>query len=213
MGDITKGNEPNVTEIITNTPSPTGGGAPGPGMTDPGNISSETSHLQSDDSTNNTDDNGNGDNNSHGDGGEGGDNGDGGNSWDSIADLIDNLFGGSDNPDLESNPLLQLLLQLIQGLFNKAEPWVIFKAKDKGDNISLVYWYSPNASSNCKTNNKWIEWNEEGTATTTVKESGVNINKSGSQRVRIASGESETYKIKCTNANGDTERILDLSKN
>lgn len=230
MGDLAPGNEPNVEEIATNNPSEGGGGAEGFGMTGPGGIADTYEGLLSDEEVNtpeglegDTGSDNQGGGLSTGDGGDDGDYGNGGLSWDSIIDIVSGTFESSESGDDVNLDDVTALRTEIDNLLSKLgidittfrlrKPWIVFKANAKANDVSLIYWYSPNAIS-CTTNNKWVA----GDTTTTVKENGVDLGLYGKQEVTIKAGESATYKIKCTNKSltGEdrvTKRELTVSKN
>jgi GH24 family phage-related lysozyme (muramidase) len=202
MGDLAPGNGPDIVEVLTNKPAPGGGGALGPGMTAPADIATQAAdRLRSDPSTNP----GGGD--SGGDGGDAGDYGEGGAGWGDLTGLVEGLFSEDGGADPESNQAIQLILGALGDLLDSLKPWVVFKAKDMGDGISRVYWYSPNAD-NCISNNKWLE----GDGTTVVKEVGASIEKTGSIDITVTSGQSVEYKIKCNNSKGGSTRSLKVKR-
>jgi len=204
IGEVGQGNEPSVPEILENKPSSGGGGALGPAMSSPGDIVNNSEELISDASTD--DGNSDGSGNSNGDGGAGGDDGLGGTDWSDLSGILDGLFDNDDNANPEDNQAIQAILNLLRGLLDSSRPWIIFKAKDKEGNISLIYWYSPNADS-CQTREQWLDGDD-----TVLKETGSSLGKHGSIRVTIKSGQSQDYKIKCNNARGGRERNLTLKR-
>ncbi len=211
MGEITQGNEPNIQELLFNKPVAGGGGAQGPGMTTPEDLPDIVDGLTSDPETNvppdnggNTDGSGNG--NSGGGGGTTGDGGSGGTDWTDLTDLLGGLYGSDDNADPGSDPTIQAILELLKVVLDNSRPWIIFKAKDKENDSSLIYWYAPNASE-CITTNNWLHGNG-----VKFKDKGADLTISSSTRVTIKSGESGSYQIKCTNSRGSRERTLPVRR-
>lgn len=210
MGEIDKGSEPDVNELTGNTPNTSGGGAEGPGMTTPDGVPDTVDGLSSDPKTNVPPDNGNTDGGGNGESGGGGgptgDGGIGGTDWTDLINRLGGLYDESDSADPGSDPVIQAILQLLKILLDNSRPWIIFKAKDRGNDSSLVYWYAPNAS-DCVTTNEWK--NGDGTK---IKNLGASLTISSSTRVTIKSGESGSYQIKCTNSRGSRERTLPIKR-
>jgi hypothetical protein len=199
--DVAPENGPDIAEVLTNKPSTRGGGAIGPGITPLENIADEGANTRSDPNTNP------GGGSSGGDGGDEGDYGQGGAGWGDLTGLVEGLFSEDGGADPESNGAIQLILGALGDLLDSLKPWVVFKAKDMGEGVSRVYWYSPNAD-NCLSNNKWVA----GDGTTVLKEVGASLERSGSIDITITSGQSVEYKIKCNNNKGGSTRDLKVSR-
>jgi hypothetical protein len=218
MGDIAQGNEPNVKELLTMTPTIEGGGAPGPGMVEASQIPQQAQEeLGSNPDTNNPEDEGDNPGNEGeepGDGGEDpGDEGEepGGFDWTNFMDLFDGIINnGGSSSDFN---LLQLLIQLLSDTYKNQKPLVQFKAKDLGNDKSLLYWVSPNAT-DCKAGNDWLSQTE--TDSTTPKASGDSVGKYDNLTITYPSlattSPTVTYKINCQNAKGTTAKSVTIEK-
>lgn len=210
MGDIGSGNEPNIEEIIQNKPTPSGGGAVGPGMTSPGGITSNDRDMESDDRTN-----------TPGDTGGGSDEGDVENSsnWTDILGQLSGFFNNNENLDTADLDWLRQLIAILKRTFgaiwNILKPLTIFDYKNK-DGYTLVYWFSPNAT-RCTASNDWLDVGEQGI------ENGSNLSSKpivgitgalvGNIKINPPENARTEYKMRCSNQNGDSKtKIILITK-
>jgi len=206
--EVSKGNEPNIEEIITLKPSAGGGGAEGRGMNTPAQMPQTSEQRQSDANTNlptspqeTTPEPPPGNQEEVN------------NAWNDIIESLDFTIENGNDPS--GNNWLQSLIELLIGLVDEQKPLVYFKAKDKDNNQSLLTWLSPNADS-CQANNNWLS-QEASASNYILKRQGESLDKSDSLTVTFPAGISATttqavYKIKCQNGNGSTEQELTINK-
>ncbi len=205
VGEIIQGNEPNITELITNLPAEGGGGAVGPGMRSAEQISQSIQTMSSNPSTNlpgqiinigggnNYNDNVNSALNASG-----------------LEGLLGSLFGNSDKPNLSSNSELQGIIDSLKQTFsliwNLLNPIVIVGTKAKDNGNKLLYWYSPNAN-DCSTTNDWMS---AGAEQGVIKAKGESLGGVDSSLL-VTPTTTTKYKLKCMNGNGNSdEKTLEV---
>lgn len=169
MGELAQGNEPNVSELINNTPAPGGGGAPGPGMVNSlqsNSIPDNNALIQSDINSQNQ-------NGGQGQGGQ--DQGENGGQQNqlNLADLANRWSSlssggssGGDGSEINSTTWDQLLalFNALKGLVNLIAPNIKFdfvtprlSAINAGSavNKATIVWLSYNAQT-CYADNNWL---------------------------------------------------------
>jgi|GEM_PF-6536552 hypothetical protein len=203
VGEVAKGNEPNIYEFLENRPIISGGGAVGPGMIPASQIPNSIDDMISDVSTNQGIDTGETDTPVDAEDISDLDLG-------NLTDLIGNLFGGDDNPDLAGNSdllaIINLIKQIVGPLWDNLRPIVTFGSKARESGEKLIYWYSPNAT-DCKADNDW----PSDTATDGIaKKLGASLGTEGSLRVTPTT--TTEYMIKCTKgSNKEKTKSIELN--